>query len=97
MNGRAHSEGYIAFCPQGPGPDARRPSLTAANYNLAVPPAKNRVQVTASKIPLPRGQVGMYGEKEEVRQYIPNRYNAETTLEATVSAPATMDFKLESK
>jgi hypothetical protein len=97
LNGEPIPEGYIAFVPQGPGPGAGS-AIVNGKYSLVVPPGKNRVQVTASKkMPLPRGQVGMYGEKEEVRQYIPGRYNSETTLEATVSAPATMDFKLESK
>jgi hypothetical protein len=56
------------------------------------------VQITASKkMPLPRGKVGMYGDKEEARQYIPKRYNTETLLEAVVTGPTEMDLKLDAK
>jgi hypothetical protein len=39
----------------------------------------------------------MYGDKEEMRQYLPERYNAKTELTADVPAPGPLNFDLKSK
>jgi hypothetical protein len=56
-----------------------------------------KVQINASKMqPLPAGETGMYGKTEELREYIPDTYNANTTLTENITGPTTIDFPLSS-
>ena len=90
-------EGYIAFVPEGPGRGGGG-RITNGRYSITAQAGKNRVEITASKaVPLPRGEVGMNGAKEEVRQYLPTRYNFETELRADITQATTLDYKLKSK
>jgi hypothetical protein len=83
--------------PEGPGRGGGGP-ITKGRYSISVQAGKNRVEITASKpVPLPRGEVGMNGQKEEVRQYLPTRYNVETELRANITQATTLDFPLKSK
>jgi hypothetical protein len=91
-------EGHIAFVPAdgkggGGGP------VADGRYSVTLPRGSYRVEVNASKsMKLPAGQVGMDGAKEEVRSYIPEKYNAKTELKAEVPSPTSpLDFKLTSK
>jgi hypothetical protein len=89
-------DGYIAFVPEGSGQGGGSEIKNGA-YSLKTLPGKYRVEITASKMmALPPGQVGMDGAKEEVRQYVPEKYNASTELKADVPASGAMDFKLSS-
>jgi hypothetical protein len=90
-------EGHIAFVPEKGGKGASGP-ITDGRYSLAVPAGKVRVEINASKsMKLPPGQVGMDGAKEEVRSYIPDKYNVQSGLRAEIPSPAPLDFKLTSK
>jgi hypothetical protein len=96
-NGEPIPEGYIAFVPEGPGRGGGG-AITNGRYSVSVQAGKNRVEITASKaVPLPRGQGGMNGGKEEVRQYLPTRYNFETELRADITQATTLDYQLKSK
>jgi hypothetical protein len=97
LDGEPIPEGYIAFTPEGGGRGAGG-AIKDGKYSVHVPAGKSRVEITASKkMSLARGQVGMYGEKEEVRQYIPGRYNATSELTANVPATDPLDFPLKSR
>ena len=96
-DGESLPEGYIAFVPEGPGRGGGG-AITNGRYSVSVQAGKNRVEITASKaVPLPRGQAGMDGAKEEVRQYLPTRYNFETELRADITQATTLDYQLKSK
>lgn len=89
-------EGYISFLPLRGGRGGGAP-IVQGGYSLRAEPGVNRVQITASKMaPLPKGVRGDYGQTEAMQQYVPIRYNAETTLEANVTAPETVNFSLKS-
>jgi hypothetical protein len=97
FDGEPVKEGRIAFIPDRGGQGGGG-AITNGYYTLDVPPGKYRVEINASKMTkLPGGQVGMYGEKEELREYIPEKYNAKTELKADVPPPASLDFNLKSK
>jgi hypothetical protein len=97
LDGEPIPEGYIAFLPEGPGKGGGGP-ITNGEYKVDVQNGKNRVEITASKkMALPAGQTNMYGEKEEVRQYIPDKYNAKTELKEDISGPRQIDFALKTK
>jgi hypothetical protein len=96
-DGEPIPEGYIAFVPEGPGRGGGG-QITNGNYQVRAQAGKNRVEITASKkMPLPRDRTGMYGEKEEVRQYIPARYNTKTELKADITRSAPLDYELKSE
>lgn len=93
FDGEPVKEGHIAFLPNGGGG-----SITDGRYSISTPPGSFKVEINASKLQkLPPGQVGMDGAKEEVREYIPERYNSKTELKADVSGSTTLDFTLKSK
>jgi hypothetical protein len=99
FDGQPLPDGNIAFSPTGTG--ARGPGkgakITGGKYELRTEAGKYKVQITASKMmPLPKGEVGMYGEKEMERQYIPDRYNAKTELTADVPGSGPINFDLKS-
>jgi hypothetical protein len=90
-------DGHIAFVPEGRGTSAGG-TISKGKYSCQVPRGKYRVEINASKMmPLPPGQKGMYGDKEEMRQYIPEKYNNKSELTADVTGPATLNYDLKSK
>ncbi|QEL14252.1 hypothetical protein [Limnoglobus roseus] len=93
FDGEPVKEGHIAFAPGGGGG-----SITDGRYKFNSPPGKFTVQINASRMTkLPPGQTGMNGEKEEVREYIPEKYNTKTELKADVPSTGPVDFSLKSK
>jgi hypothetical protein len=97
FDGAPVPEGHIAFVPEKGGAGGGG-TITDGQYTARVPAGKSKVQITASKkMKLPPGQVGMYGDKEEVRQYVPEKYNTQTELTADVSSPGPVNFDLKSK
>jgi hypothetical protein len=97
FNGEPVPKGYIAFLPEGACRGGGGP-ITDGQYSIMAQAGKNRVEITASKsMPLPRGEVGMDGRKEEVRQYLPTRYNVETELKEDITEASTRDYSLKSK
>jgi hypothetical protein len=97
FNGEPIQEGHIAFVPESPGPGGGGP-ISNGQYSVRTQAGKNKVQITASKkVPLPAGQVGASGEKEELRSYIPAKYNANSELKVDITGSATHDFDLKAK
>lgn len=91
------SEGRISFVPEGSGPGGGG-AITNGSYSAAVPPGKAKVQITASKVmKLPAGEKGMYGKTEEMRDYIPSKYNSDTELKADITGPSKLNFELKSE
>ena len=98
FDGKPLPEGQIAFVPASGKDKGANATIKDGAYSLQVPSGDYAVQVTASKkMPLPAGKTGMFGAKEEVRQYIPERYNAKTELKAKVPASGSLDFALKPK
>ncbi|MBN9120591.1 MAG: hypothetical protein J0I06_15800 [Planctomycetes bacterium] len=97
FNGEPIPEGQIAFVPE-KGGQGGAGTITNGQYSAKLLPGKYKVQITANKkMKLPPGEVGMEGAKEEVRQYIPDKYNTQTELKADIPAPAPLNFDLKSK
>jgi hypothetical protein len=96
FNNEPIKEGYIAFLPVEEGGTGSGGPIADGQYSVRVPAGKNRVQITATtRMALPPGEVSMYGETEETRQYLPARYNAKTELEAEVSRSSSpLNFEL---
>jgi len=97
MDGQPVPEGHIAFSSdEGVGGNGGGP-ITNGQYKALVTAGKTKVRITASKLtPLAEGEENPYGHKEEMRSYIPNKYNASTTLEANITGPANLDYDLKS-
>jgi hypothetical protein len=95
--GEPLAEGNIAFIGEGSGASGVGP-IADGSYKVAVPPGKMKIQITATKmVRLPVGEKSMYGKSEEIRQYIPANYNANTELNADITGPKTnLDFDLKS-
>ena len=94
--GESVSEGHIAFVPDGAAGQGGGGPVENGRYAVRVPAGKCKVLITASKkMPLPKGEVGMDGAKEEVRQYIPDKYNTNTELKADVPASGPVNFDLK--
>ncbi len=98
FDGQPLAEGQISFVPVAGGGKGGGGAITGGSYRVKTQPGKNKVQITASKMmPLPPGEVGMDGAKEEVRQYIPEKYNAKSELTAEVPPSGPVNFDLKSK
>jgi hypothetical protein len=96
LDGSSLPDGYVAFVPEGSG-EGGGGEIKNGSYSAKLAPGKYKVEITASKMmPLPPGQTGMDGAKEEVRQYIPDKYNVRTELRADVSGSQSLDFQLSS-
>jgi hypothetical protein len=98
FDGEPVNDGQIAFITSDSGASGGGP-ITNGSYRVQVPPGKTKVQITANKrMKLPEGETGMDGATEEVRQYIPVKYNAETELTKDITATnPSIDFDLKSK
>ncbi|WP_425617332.1 hypothetical protein NA78x_001006 [Anatilimnocola sp. NA78] len=95
FDGQPLQEGYIAFVPELSGQGGGS-NIVNGNYTIKAPAGKYKVEVTASKLtPLPPGQTGMDGAREEMKQFIPDRYNTKTELKAEVPASGKVDFQLK--
>lgn len=95
FNDQPLPEGHIAFIPEGSGKGGGGP-ITNGQFSISAQPGKHKVEITASKLlPFPPGQVGMYGEKEAVRQYLPAQYNAKSELTADIPPSGPLEFKLK--
>jgi hypothetical protein len=98
FDGTPIAEWQIAFVPLKGGGKGGGGTITAGQYSAKVPPGKYKVQITANKkMKLPPGEVGMEGAKEEVRQYIPEKFNTQTELSTDVPGSSPLDFNLKSK
>lgn len=95
FDGSPMPDGYITFTPEGGGTPEAAP-IAAGNYQVAVKPGTHRVEVEASRF---------VGEKNPImglqprEQYVPARYNSETSLrsEVTPTGENVFSFDLTSK
>ena len=95
FDGEPVKEGHIAFHPAGGGAGAGA-SISGGRYSVTAPAGKYRVEVNASRMTkLPPGQTGMNGATEEVREFIPKRYNSASELTADVPGPDPLNFDLK--
>ncbi len=98
LDGQPLPDGQIAFLPEAGGGLGGSGPIKDGRYSVRVEPGRNKVQITANKmVPLPTGKTGMMGAKEEVRQYVPDRYNAQSKLTADVGVVKDFPFALTSK
>jgi len=97
-DGQPLPDGQIAFLPEVGGGTGGSGTIKDGRYTVRAPAGKYTVQITASKlVPLPAGKTGMMGAKEEMQQYIPDRYNAKSKLTVDVGAVKEFPFALTSK
>jgi hypothetical protein len=95
FDGSPMPDGYITFTPEGGGTPEAAP-IAAGSYQVAVKPGPHRVEVEASRF---------VGEKNPImglqprEQYVPARYNSETSLrsEVTPTGENVFSFDLTSK
>jgi hypothetical protein len=91
FDGAPMPDGYVTFTPEGGGTPAAAP-IAAGKFELGVKPGAHRVEIEASRF---------VGEKNEImglqprEQYVPARYNSETTLTSEVTADGENDFTFE--
>ena|ERR1022692_332838 len=96
FDGEPVSEGQIAFVSEDGASGGT--TITNGQYKVAVPSGKVKIQINATKLQkLPPGKKGMYGKTEEVRDYIPAKYNADTVLKEEITGPKELNFDLKSK
>jgi hypothetical protein len=81
FDGSPMPDGYVTFTPEGGGTPEAAP-IAAGKFELAVKPGSHLVEVEASRF---------VGEKNPImglqprEQYVPARYNSETTLRSEVT------------
>ena len=97
LDGQPIPEGNIAFVPESGSGAGANSNIVNGEYKVQTVAGKYKVEINASKLmPLPPGVRGMDGATEEVRPYIPGKYNNKTELRATVPATEKVDFELKS-
>jgi hypothetical protein len=96
LDGAPVPEGDILFTPADPNLSPEAGKIKDGKYEIKSREGKMKVQINASKI-VPGAAKGAMGE-DVATEYIPSKYNTQTTLSADVKAgPNTFDFPLESK
>lgn len=84
--------GYITFSPQQRGETPVATQIKEGKYSLYATAGAKRISVQASRFIGPENPIMGLRAKE---QYIPDRYNIETTLSATVSPEGENKFDFE--
>jgi hypothetical protein len=97
FDGQPVPDGDILFFPQDGHPVPEPGKIEAGRYRLQAKPGSKKVQIRASKVP--PGAVSKAGEPPIAENYIPSRYNSETTLTAEVTAGKVneLNFDLKAK
>jgi hypothetical protein len=97
LDGKPLPDGYIVFVADDGYPMADPGTIANGYYSLQARPGTKKVQIRATKI-IPGGARGAYGEPYP-EDYLPKRYNYETTLTAHLESGKanTVDFELTSK
>jgi hypothetical protein len=95
FDGNPMPDGYVTFTPEGGGTPAAGP-IQDGKYSLSAAPGLHRVEIEASQFVGPENPIMGLRPRE---QYVPARYNSETTLREEVKADDTnvVDFNLSSK
>jgi len=85
-DGQDVTDGFITFLPEDPTAGAEAGPIKAGRYTAKVREGKNKVKVQATRaVPGKKGPMG----EQAVEQYIPPKYNDETTLSAAVGSGKT--------
>ena len=96
-DGKPIPDGYLVFQPVGPGKGFGVKVSEGGFYKVTAPYGKYIVRISAEKlVPLPGG-ADIYGEKVQLQQYLPDKYNGNSTLTAEIPAAGPVDFDLKSK
>lgn len=95
-NGQPIDQGEIIFTPAESSKPSVAGQIAAGKYECQIPPGRNQVRITAYReVP---GKVDRSNPGEEspvVEMYLPDQYNARSTLEVSVDQPnAALDFPL---
>jgi hypothetical protein len=95
FDGNPMPDGYVTFTPDGGGTPAAGP-IQDGRYSLSATPGKHRVEIEASRFVGPKNPIMGLQPRE---QYVPARYNSESTLHQEVKAQESnvFDFNLSSK
>ena len=98
FDGQPIAQGDILFFPldKATGPEVGR--IQNGQFQLKAREGKKRVEISAARI-LPGSKVRGAGGEPVPEEYIPERYNSQSILEAEVKPQAenSFDFKLEGK
>lgn len=92
FDGQPIEEGYVTFAPQQRGETPVAGPIKAGKYALRVTEGDKRIEVQASQFVGPENPIMGLRAKE---QYIPDRYNVESELKATVTADGENEFDFE--
>lgn len=90
-------QGEIRFVPAEPRQRGHGAAIAAGEYSLELPAGNYQVQVTASRpVKATKSDPSSVGMRED---FIPAKYNTQTTLKTTISADQNEDlnFELSSK
>jgi hypothetical protein len=92
-NGEPLPEGNIIFAAADGAPVEDHGRIVAGEYRFRVKPGKKRVRIYASR---DTGKLDPVMRQAERVQYLPERYNAQSTLEidVTLPGPNSWDFPL---
>ena len=82
FDGQEVADGYITFVPEDKSVGPEAGPIKDGKYSAKVREGKNKVQIQANR-PVP-GKKGPMGE-QAIEQYIPKKYNEESTLSAEVA------------
>lgn len=97
-DGEPVESGEIVFESTTPGIAVDGGRIKQGLYSLKVKEGSHTVRINAGKMfALPPGKKNFMGETQEMRQFIPERYNVKSELTRDVRGPSTMDFELKSK
>jgi hypothetical protein len=95
FQGTPISEGDVFFVQEGSGTQFAG-KIRDGRYSLSVGEGTHAVKIRASKkMPLPAGKKGAMGETEADQDFIPEQYNAKTTLKESVVGPREINFDLK--
>lgn len=94
FDGNPMPDGYVTLTPEGGGTPAAGP-IHDGKFILSATPGNHRVEIEASRFVGPKNPIMGLQPRE---QYVPARYNSETTLreEVTSQGPNVLDFSLTS-
>jgi hypothetical protein len=94
FDGSPMPDGYVTFTPEGGGSPAAGP-IENGKFNLSAMPGNHRVEIEASRFVGPKNPIMGLQPRE---QYVPARYNTDSTLRQEVKAGDSnvVDFRLTS-
>lgn len=94
--GKSVKQGAITFTPIDGKTSTEGGVITDGNYKARVPQGKSRVAIVGSRV---TGKKKLYDspnspEQDITEQYLPDKYNTKTELEADLQTNKTLDFDL---